>query len=261
MRTLTVFVTLLVAAATLAAQGPGPGRGMGPGMGPGGGMGMMMAPGSRTPITGAPYSGVQNVQIQQTLATGNQINRQETTKVFRDGQGRVRMEHTMTDPAGQTHTMIGIFDPVAGFHYTLNPADKTAVKMPMPTGGQGRQGPPAGRGPRAGQVQTDDLGTQTINGLVATGTRVTETVPAGAIGNQQPIQIVRETWISTALKVPVQIKTTDPRFGNTTMQLTGVVQAEPDPSLFQVPADYTVTTRQQPGMRPGGMMRRQPPAI
>ena len=130
-------------------------------------------------------------------------------------------------------------------------------------GGPGRQGPPPGSGPRAGTTQTEDLGTQTINGLIATGTRVTQTIPAGAIGNQQPILIVRETWTSTALKVPVQIKTTDPRFGNTTMQLTGVVQAVPDPTLFQVPADYTVTTRQQSGMGPGrmGAMRRQPPAI
>ncbi len=59
--------------------------------------------------------------------------------------------------------------------------------------------------------------------------------------------------MSTALKVPVLIKTTDPRFGNTTMQLTNVVQAEPDPTLFQVPPDYTVTT--------GGMMGRHVPAM
>jgi hypothetical protein len=254
-RLTTVLAAILAAAATLPAQGRfqgGPGRG---GFGPGPGM-MSAWPGSRTPVTGAPYSGVQTTQVQQTLAGGNQITRQEQSKVYRDGQGRVRMEHTAANPAqGQARTSITIFDPVGGFSYMLNPATKTAVKTPLRTpGGMAPQGRP-GRGPRAAQVQPEDLGTQTINGLSATGTRTTETIPAGAIGNAQPIQIVRETWISTALKVPVLIKTTDPRFGNTTMQLTNVVQSEPDPSLFQVPSDYNVTTRPQ-GMN--GMMRRPP---
>ena len=87
---------------------------------------------------------------------------------------------------------------------------------------------------------TENLGTQTINGVVATGTRTTQTIPVGAIGNLQQIQIVREVWISQDLKVPVMIKTSDPRFGDTVMQLANIVQANPDASLFQVPAGYTV---------------------
>src|SRR5262249_21720269 len=84
------------------------------------------------------------------------------------------------------------------------------------------------------------LGTQTINGVPATGTQVTRTIPAGAIGNAQPIQAVRTTWISTALKVPVQVKSSDPRFGTTDRELTNIIQAEPDPSLFVVPSGDTV---------------------
>jgi hypothetical protein len=75
---------------------------------------------------------------------------------------------------------------------------------------------------------------------MATGSRMTETIPAGGIGNQQPIQVVRETWVSTNLHVPMLIKTSDPRFGVTTMQLSNVLAVEPDPSLFQPPADYTL---------------------
>jgi hypothetical protein len=69
---------------------------------------------------------------------------------------------------------------------------------------------------------------------------MTQTIPAGGIGNQQPIQTVREMWISTALRVPVLIKTSDPRFGVSTMQLSNVLAAEPDSSLFLPPADYTL---------------------
>ena len=96
-----------------------------------------------------------------------------------------------------------------------------------------------------------------INGVSATGTQITETIPAGAIGNAQAIQVVRITWISTELKVPVQIKTTDPRFGNTDMELTNIVQAEPSASLFVVPAGYT--TQQGGGRGPGGTPRRRAP--
>lgn len=253
-----VFAVTLAAAVSLPAQpgfqgGP---RGRG---GPGGGFGMMSAwPGSRTPVTGAPYSGVQTTQMQQALTDGNQISRQEQSKVYRDSQGRVRMEHSFTNPGGKTRSSVTIFDPVAGVSYFLNPDTKTAVKMTLPAAGNGAGEGKMGHGPREGQAQTEDLGTQTINGLAATGTRVTVTIPAGKMGNQQPIQVVRETWISTALKVPVSIKRSDPRFGTTTTQLTNVVQAEPDAALFQLPADYTVTTRSRGmGMNGGRMGRPQ----
>jgi hypothetical protein len=102
---------------------------------------------------------------------------------------------------------------------------------------------------RPNEVVTS-LGTQVINGVSATGTQLTETIPAGAIGNAQAIQVVRITWISTDLKVPVEIKTTDPRFGNTDMELTNVAQTEPSASLFVVPAGYTI--QQGGGRGPGG---------
>src|SRR5262249_25622544 len=94
------------------------------------------------------------------------------------------------------------------------------------------------------------------NGIAATGTRTTRTIPVGAIGNTQAIQVVREVWTSQDLKVPVMIKSSDPRFGDTTMQLTNIQQTNPDPSLFQVPANYTVQSFSD--RRQGGHTR--PPA-
>src|SRR4051794_34147366 len=69
-------------ALTLFAQGRG-GRGFG---GPGGfagrGVGLLGAgPGSRTPITGAPYSATETLQRQQNLANGNQIVTKEQSTV------------------------------------------------------------------------------------------------------------------------------------------------------------------------------------
>jgi hypothetical protein len=121
----------------------------------------------------------------------------------------------------------------------------TAIKMALPQSHAAPSSPQRTHGPRLNnaQIQTENLGTQAINGVAATGTRRTETIAAGAIGNQQPIQVVRETWISADLKVPVSIKSSDPRFGTTAMQLTNITQTEPDPSLFVVPSNYTVTER------------------
>ncbi len=241
MRKSLTLVSVILFTVCLAAQRSGPEhRGFG-------GFGIMSAgPGARTPVTGAPYSALETTQTQQTLSDGNQVTREEQSKVYRDGLGRVRIEHTMSRPwaGGAPQTVVTIFDPVGGFSYMLNPAKMTATKMALPPARTSQSSPPREHSAKTNHaIQTETLGTQAINNVAAAGTRRTETIAAGAIGNQQAIQIVRETWISADLKVPVSIKSSDPRFGTTSMQLTNITQTEPDPSLFVVPSNYNVTTR------------------
>src|SRR5262245_496179 len=90
------------------------------------------------------------------------------------------------------------------------------------------------------EVNQEQLGTQTIEGVMAEGTRLTLTIPAGKIGNERPIVTVNERWYSQELQTVVLTKNSDPRMGETTYRLTNINRSEPDPSLFQVPADYTV---------------------
>jgi hypothetical protein len=90
------------------------------------------------------------------------------------------------------------------------------------------------------EVNQEQLGSQTIEGVVAEGARVTFTIPAGKIGNDRPIVTVNERWYSPELQTVVLSKNSDPRMGETTYRLTNIDRSEPDPSLFQVPADYTV---------------------
>lgn len=241
MRTKFLFCSAILLASVLMAQGP---RDRGFGM-RGHGFG---GPISRTPVTGAPYSAVETFQTQQLLANGNQISQTEQSKVYRDSQGRTRTERTVTPPAAsgkQPFTEITIVDPVAGYRYQLNSSAMTAVQTSLPpprtsTSNGTRPAPPSGADKPT--LATANLGTQTVNGVTATGTQVTETIPAGAFGNAQPIQIVRVTWISTELKVAVQVKSSDPRFGTSDRELINIVRAEPDGSLFVVPSGYTVTT-------------------
>jgi hypothetical protein len=99
---------------------------------------------------------------------------------------------------------------------------------------------PSARSTPNREVVTENLGQQTVEGVNATGSRSTTTIPAGAIGNLQPIKIVVEQWVSTDLQVLVMTKHSDPRSGDTTYRLQGIVRAEPDRSLFTVPGDYTM---------------------
>jgi len=228
----------------------------GPG-GPGGpGRGMR---GPVATVTGAPYSAVEVRTSQQVLAAGNVIQNQEQTNVYRDSQGRVRRETTRTGPGGQTQTRVTISDPVAGVVHELDVKNKTAFTRPArfpnasPTAGAGRPRPQgAGRGPAQtdANAKRETLPAQSMHGMMASGTRVTRTIPAGTIGNSQAIETVRETWMADDLRVPLMTKMSDPRTGTTVTELTNINRSQPDPALFQIPADYTV--KKGPGGRGGG---------
>src|SRR5712664_1829821 len=202
-------------------------------------------------VTGVPFSAVAVSETNQTLADGNHIARKTETHVFRDGQGRFRKE--VTFPAigplatsGAAKSFVFINDPVAGTHFILHPDAKTAEKMEMPFGKMkdAMKGKMESRHQQAlaeGSLKKEDLGTQTIAGVSAQGTRVTHTIPAGQIGNEKAITMVFEHWYSNDLQIMVMSKRSDPRFGDTSYTLTNIQRQEPAASLFAVPSDYTVT--------------------
>jgi hypothetical protein len=102
---------------------------------------------------------------------------------------------------------------------------------------------------RSENVNKEDLGTQTIEGVAATGTRMTFTIPAGQIGNEGPINIVDERWFSKDLQTIVMTRHSDPRSGETVYRLTNINRSEPDHSLFEVPGDYQIKEPSTPLMR------------
>ncbi|MGB7208600.1 MAG: hypothetical protein WBD27_08065, partial [Pyrinomonadaceae bacterium] len=90
------------------------------------------------------------------------------------------------------------------------------------------------------ETKTEQLGTQNVEGVNAEGTRTVTTIPAGAIGNERPIEMVYEKWYSNELQLVVMSKHSDPRFGEQTYRLTNIVRSEPDSSLFTLPMGYKV---------------------
>lgn len=240
-----------------------------------------------TPIKGAPYSADVIVEASQTLADGNHIAHQETSRVYRDSDGRTRRDQSATmtsvsptEPIVSTKkTVILIVDPVAGFSYSLDTEHKVAWRTPIATGAVlqgdlvnlkreveekqlaerkaqearargGSASVEAGGGsePNAGWVAVAKEGAgsagplehKVIDGIPVDGHVNTKVIPAGAIGNDLPITITSEEWTSPDLHVLVMTHYSDPRTGDRTYRLSNIVRADPDPSLFMVPPDYTV---------------------
>ncbi len=213
--------------------------------------------GSQT-VTGAPYCAQVTSEFTQTLQDGNKIERKNVATVCRDGQGRTRREQTLpaigqyAASSNPPPRAIFINDPVANVSYVLDPVRKTARKMVLkigrapggnpPQNDAGRRnGPDRNNGPRRdSDVSTESLGTMNIEGILVQGTRITRTIPAGKVGNQAPIQITSERWYSPDLRLNLLVKNNDPMRGQNTTTVTNINRSEPDPSLFQVPAGYTI---------------------
>jgi hypothetical protein len=201
-------------------------------------------------IPGAPFTASFSTESTETLADGNQIKQSSTGTIARDSQGRTRRD--MTLPAlgpwaaqGQPAPHVTfVNDPVAGTRYILEADKKIARQMPEPPDRAEFAGKDERHGERGAEMQkevvTTSLGTQTIGGVSAEGTRYTRTIPAGQIGNAKPIVTVTERWYSPDLQIVVMTKRSDPRSGDTVFQMTGIQRQEPAATLFQVPADYTV---------------------
>jgi hypothetical protein len=216
-------------------------------------------------VAGAPYSAVAVTERKQTLADGNVIDRKIQSNVYRDSQGRTRKETTFLATfldvgplasSGQLRSMVTIYDPVTSTAYVLRTHRKIAEPLATPPGWPSRAGQLQAameahfqKEMANGTLKKEDLGVQTINGISAQGTRYTRIIPAGQIGNAKAITIVDEQWYSPDLKVVVKSVRSDPRFGQTTYNLTNIQRAEPAASLFTVPSDYTVEQGKLRGAR------------
>lgn len=205
-------------------------------------------------VKGAPYQADAVTEVVQTLADGNRISRRTTASVARDSEGRVRRESRLAGlgplPAGEGPQLVFVHDPVARTGFVLHADEKVARRLAHPPDGAHAAGAPEpgpGRGMRMRRHEkpfpegkSQDLGTQTIEGVEAQGSRMTHTIPAGEIGNEKPLQIVRERWYSPELQTVVMSRSSDPRIGETTYRLTNIQRGEPDHSLFEIPEGYQV---------------------
>ena len=280
-----------------------------------------IAASSEGTVKNAPFSAEAVSESVQTLADGNRIVRNMTSKLYRNSEGRFRREMTsgsggMLGPMFSYGPGVTLLDPVGGFRYSIDPNLKTThqtiirprgevkivtgvgpvtavesaalsekvrseIKAAVDARAAGQNNvivsekireeiraattaPAAITRGVVGQItvsdapgfsmaystgsgsqwekRTEELGTQNIEGVEAEGTRTITTIPAGAIGNERPIEITYEKWYSRDLQMVVMSKHNDPRYGEQTYRLTNIVRSEPDPSLFTLPNGYKLVT-------------------
>lgn len=83
--------------------------------------------------------------------------------------------------------------------------------------------------------------TTTYEGLRVEVDRTVETIPAGAMGNNRPIETVHERYYAPDLKMTVFSRRSDPRSGEFIYRMSDVKRGEPDASLFRIPSGFTET--------------------
>jgi hypothetical protein len=190
----------------------------------------------------------------QYLSDGNKISNEETSHFYRDSEGRTRRENKLMLPGhgADTPTMIMINDPVAHTRFVLNTVHKSADQVVV------EDGPPDANvmymkkrhdeqvvvgkdsSKEAQPENKEDLGTQSIEGVTARGTRTSHVIPAGKIGNEKAITVTTESWFSDEVGLEVLRVHKDPWSGEVTTKVTNIRRGEPEASLFIAPADYKV---------------------
>jgi len=238
----------------------------------------------RNVVKGSPFTAESVTEHVQRLGDGNRIVRRSAAQLFRDAAGRTRREHTLTRGAsvpaadGSEPRLIVINDPIAQVNYLVDTARGTVRVMQVPPGlaeararamggessfgvlmptstahrrmAEGEQAQP----PAA--PKKERLEAQLIEGVMAEGTRVTVTIPAGEFDNEQPLEITHETWYSPELQMIVLLKHNDPRFGETLFRLTNITRAEPVPELFKPPRGLRRVEGREPMPGRPPLMRR-----
>ena len=221
-------------------------------------------PAAETPKSGAPYSAVGTTETVQTLADGNHIVHTNTSHYYRDSSGRTRTELSLSAVGPftleESSTVVMITDPVTRQRFVLHADQKRADVLPLGPvavaagAGGAKHSADAGGGaavststparcmPGAASAPatTVSLGQKTLAGIQATGTKTEYTIPARQIGNEQPITVTSEKWVSEELGVTLSSTLHDPLIGDTQFHLSQIERTEPDPSLFAVPGGYTL---------------------
>jgi hypothetical protein len=94
-----------------------------------------------------------------------------------------------------------------------------------------------------GKGMVASLGQKAFDGVRAEGQSTTWTIPAGEIGNRNPINVVSETWYAPDLQVTVYSRHNDPRTGEVVYRLAGIRRGEPAANLFKAPEGWQTVDR------------------
>jgi hypothetical protein len=196
------------------------------------------------PQTNAPFSGTVTTEWTKILVDGSKQTNWNHRTIARDSSGRIFQERRFFMPTGDRIATqlseLDYADPNRHELFVCGPQQKVCYESPynapatvnlMPAGPQ-----PSGNS----SIQREDLGQKNIDGVDVKGSREIITIKAGAMGNDKDEPIVKEFWYSPRLGINVITKRFDPRYGIQNFTVSDINQSEPDPKLFEPPAEFHV---------------------
>ena len=223
----------------------------GRGRGPDAGMTSKVEGIETLPIPGLPFSATDKIAWTRPLEGGGSTTTYLEANVARDSQGRMYRESHRFAVAGASaeSTMLAsyVYDPVnrskTSCWYKTRSCTITSYH-PHPQRGIVSVGA-SEDGLRS--VTRENLGTKELGGLPVVGTRETTILQPGAVGNDQTLSTSREFWYSAELKTNLAVTRKDPREGTQVIQMTVLSRADPDPTVFAVPAGFAVRDARRAG--------------
>jgi hypothetical protein len=205
-------------------------------------------------IARLPYTAEYKVSSLRTLANGATINHESTEVLALDSEGRRMTSRTEIPLSGDqpARTHVWVTDPVARTTSSWESPGQTATVTAMPAPGSQTSCPPVA--PQQPTVEpqkpvVEDLGTETILGVEARGTRTTFTIPVGKIGNDALLTRSHELWVAIApglRGLQVRDIVDDPQSGKMDKELVNLNQSQPDAAKFQPPAGYEIVDKSAP---------------
>jgi hypothetical protein len=187
------------------------------------------------PLPNAPFSATVETEWTKYLADGGTQFTRNHRLIARDGLGRVFQERrTFVSKQSPIDSQVWRTELAEPSTHTVAYCDtRTHVCELRPYAA-----PPATATPP--RVVSENLGSQTLNGLELIGTRETQTLGLLTTGSDRPLSVVKEFWYSRQLGLNVLTTRNDPRSGKEVFTVTDIRQGEPDAALFALPADARI---------------------
>ena len=204
-----------------------------------------------------PYTAEYKLTRVKTQADGITVTTEFTEVVAVDSHGREMNSITRVPKSAEqtVHTNIGVLDPVSHTITRWSVPGTTASVLNAPDLGEPetecakkmKAVSPLSPFAAGGQKPAiEDLGTKTIDGIPAHGGRITFINDAKNAGNTEPYERTNEMWsaIDPGLDgMRVRLLSDAGTFGSNTQELVKLTRGEPDPGIFKVPEDRSITAR------------------
>jgi hypothetical protein len=218
---------------------------------PDGGVGGRMESIFIPPKAGAPFSLTLVTEWTRPMGNGGTFTLNNQRHIVRDRKGRIYQERWILVPkGGKMESRMNVFqitDPELHTWFNCETATKVCDLYRYHLTTHDKFEPPIGTSgylpDDSGVRLHEDLGTSTTEGVDTHGYRETVTINVGVMGNDQPMVTSREFWYSPRLAVNLLSTVDAPQSGKQIFTAREISTAEPDPSFFEIPADYKVVDR------------------